>query len=177
MIDSEELNQEFAGKKYSNLLIIGVYQDRTFRVSGETSLAEEFKSRGVNAAASFDSIPDSRAIHSDEIASIVTAGDFDAVLTIATLDPGYEYDAGDYMATRGMVYMLGGQPGAGTDLGAMIAWAGSGTFTLHVGLWDAETQKPVWQVTTDSESSGSESGDLQTLAEFVVTTLRGKGLL
>ena len=122
VIDSEELSQEFAGKTYTNLLIIGVYPDRTFRVSGETSLAEEFKSRGI-------------------------------------------------------VYMLGGEPGAGTDLGSMIAWAGSGTYTLHVGLWDAETQKPVWQVTTNSESTGSESGDLRTLADFVVATLREKSLL
>lgn len=176
-VDSEELNQEFVGRTYSNLLIIGVYKDRTFRVSGETSLAEEFKSRGIAASPSYDLIPDSGAIKSDEIAGIVTSGSFDAVLTVATLDPGYDYDAGDYMETRGMVYMLGGEPGAGTDLGAMIAWAGSGLYTLHVGLWDAETQKPVWQVTTDSESSGSESGDLQTLADFIVTTLRGKGLL
>ena|GEM_PF-3023816 len=176
-VDSEELNQEFVGKIFTNLLIIGVYQDRTFRVSGETSLAEEFKSRGIAASPSYDLIPDSGAINSDAIAGIVTAGSFDAVLTIATLDPGYDYDAGDYMATRGVVYMLGGEPGGGTDLGSMIAWAGSGLYTLHVGLWDAETQKPVWQVTTDSESTGSESGDLRTLADFVVTTLHGKGLL
>ena len=176
-VDSEELNQEFVGKSFTNLLIIGVYKDRTFRVSGETSLAEELKSRGIAASPSYDLIPDSGSIKSDTIAGIVTAGSFDAVLTIATLDPGYDYDAGDYMATRGVVYMLGGEPGAGTDLGAMIAWAGSGMYTLHVGLWDAETQKPVWQVTTDSESTGSESGDLRTLADFVVATLRGKGLL
>jgi len=176
-IDSEEFATEFSGKTYSNLLIIGVYEDRTFRVSGETSLAEELKSRGVAASPSYDLIPDSSAIKADALADIVTTRGFDAILTIATLDPGYDYDAGDYMATRGVVYMLGGEPGAGTDLGAMIAWAGSGLYTLHVGLWDAATQTPVWQVTTDSESSGSESGDLRTLADFVVDTLRSKGLL
>lgn len=73
--------------------------------------------------------------------------------------------------------MLGGEPGAGTDLGAMIAWAGADLYTLYVGLWDAETQKPVWQVTTDSESTGSESGDLRTLADYVVESLRAKGVL
>ena len=48
-VNSEELNQEFVGKSFTNLLIIGVYKDRTFRVSGETSLAEELKSRGIAA--------------------------------------------------------------------------------------------------------------------------------
>ena len=73
--------------------------------------------------------------------------------------------------------MLGGEPGAGTDLGSMIAWAGSGLFTLHVGLWDAEPHKPERQVTTDSSTTGSESGDLKALGEFVVESLRTKGVL
>ena len=122
-------------------------------------------------------IPGSGSIKLDSIAGFVTAGSFDAVFTIATLDPGYDYDAGDYMATRGVVYMLGGEPGAGTDIGSMIAWAGSGLYSLYVGLWDAETGKPVWGATTDSEDTGSESGDLRALAEMIVAELNKKGLL
>ena len=81
------------------------------------------------------------------------------------------------MATRGMVYMLGGEPGAGTDLGAMIAWAGSGLYTLHVGLWDAETGKPIWQATTNSADAGSDSEELKALADVIAEELKKKGLL
>ena len=176
-VETEETAAEFAGKSYKNLLIVGVYKDQGFRAGAETNLAEELKSRGVAASPSFNSALNPDAIKADAIAEVLASGSHDAVLTIATLDPGYEYDAGDYMATRGMVYMLGGKPGAGTDLGALIAWDGSGVYTLYVGLWDGETQKPVWQVTTDSEATGSESEDIRALADFIVENLRAKGLL
>ena len=85
--------------------------------------------------------------------------------------------AGDAMATRGWVYLLGGEPGAGTDLGNFIAWAGSGQYSLHLAVWDAETMDLVWQATTASSSTGSESEDLEALSAFVVSTLKEKGIL
>jgi len=175
-VADEEFDSAFAGTTYSNLLVMGVYQDRTFRISGETTLAEELKVRGVNASPSYDLLPNTRA-SAAEIQSALTSGAFDGVLIVATIDPGYEYDAGDYFETSGMVYLLGGEPGAATDLGAMVAWAGSGIYELYVGLWDAETGKPVWSVTTDSENTGSESGDLKALADMIVAELQKKGVL
>ena len=175
-VADEEFDASFSGKTFSNLLVIGVYEDRTFRVSSETALAEELKARGVSASPSYDLLPSIQP-SSAEVQSAMTAREFDGVLTVATLDPGYDYDAGDYFATRGMVRILGGEPGAATDVGAFIAWAGSGLYTLHVGLWDAETGKPVWGVTTDSADSGSASGDLRDLAGMIVDRLRIKGLL
>lgn len=175
-VADEEFDSTFAGQTFSNLLVLGVYQDRTFRISGETTLAEELKARGINASPSYDLLPNTQA-SAAEIQGALTSGAFDGVLIVATIDPGYDYDAGDYFETRGMVYMLGGEPGAATDLGAMIAWAGSGVYELYVGLWDAKTGKPVWAVTTDSEDSGSESGDLKALADMIVAELQKKGIL
>jgi hypothetical protein len=76
-----------------------------------------------------------------------------------------------------MVYMLGGEPGAATDLGALIAWAGSVRFSLYVGLWDGQNGKPVWQATTNSSSTGSETEDLKALADFVYQSLSERSLL
>lgn len=175
-VADEEFDQTFAGKKFSNLLVMGIYQDRTFRVSGETTIVEELKSQGVSASPSYDLLPNTR-VSAAEIQSAVASSSFDGVLTVATIDPGYDYDAGDYFATRGMVVMLGGEPGAATDLGSMIAWTGSGKYILYVGLWDAETGKPVWAVTTDSADTGSDSGDLKALVDMIVGELSKKGLL
>lgn len=71
----------------------------------------------------------------------MTAGAFDGLLTVATLDPGYDYDAGDYFATPGMVRILGGELGAATDVGAFIAWAGrvSTHYTVY-GMLKRETR-------------------------------------
>ena len=177
-VDKEEMSSTWGGQAYKDLLIVGVYDDRTYRVSAETAFSEELKSRGITAEPSYDVIPILSSLSSEAaIADMLASRSNDVLLTVATIDAGYEYDYGDAMATRGMVYLLGGKPGAATDSGTFIAWAGSGFYTLHIGLWDAKTQKPVWQITTDSETTGSDSGDLKALAEFVVDTLREKGLL
>jgi hypothetical protein len=60
-VADEEFDSAFAGKTFSNLLVIGIYEDRTFRISGETTLAEELKVRGVKASPSYDLLPNTRA--------------------------------------------------------------------------------------------------------------------
>lgn len=177
-ISDEELSPEWSGKAYRNLLVIGVYTDRPYRIGAETSFAEILKGKGITATPSYDLIPQLSSLESQEdLAEKLATTDHDAVLVVATLDEGYDYDIGDYFATRGMVYLLGGRPGTFTNLGSFIAWAGSGHYTLYVGLWDAKAQKPVWQITTNSETTGSESEDAKALADFVVEKLREKGLL
>lgn len=177
-VDQEELGPGFADRSFGDLLIVGVYEDRTFRVASETAFAEELAARGVGATASYTSIDDLGTLDDETALRRALEGTtHDALLTVATIDAGYEYDYEDYLETRGLVYLLGGRPGAGTDLGSFISWAGSGIYKLHIGLWDAETLSPIWQITTNSETTGSESGDTAALAQFVVEALREKGLV
>ena len=177
-IDDEDLSSNWNGQAFTDLLVIGAYTDRSYRVSAETQFSEELKSYGIKATPSYTLIPDTRALESNaEIRSKLQTMPHDGILIVATLDEGYDYDLDDYYATRGMVYLLGGEPGAATDMGAFISWAGSGLYSLYVGLWDARTVEAVWQISTDSETTGSESGDTKALADFVVEKLREKGLL
>ena len=46
-----------------------------------------------------------------------------------------------------------------------------------MGLWDAATLKPVWEITTDSETTGSDTEDNKALAKFVAGQLYEKGLI
>ena len=177
-VDQEQMSSNWNGKAFQDLLVIGAYTDRSFRVGAETQFVEELKSRGIKATASYSLIPDTTALDSnEEIREKLATMPHDAILIIATLDEGYDYDVGDYYATRGAVYLLGGRPGAATDMGAFIAWAGSGIYSLYIGLWDARKYEPVWQISTSSETTGSESQDTKALADFVVDALRGKVLL
>ncbi len=177
-VKTEQVSEEWGGNAYKELLIIGAYDDQTYRASAETAFAQELKSRGISAKPSFNSVPNLRELDLEsEVADIVANEQVDAVLSVSTIDPGYEFGYEDAMAHRGIVYLLGGRPGAGTELGSFISWAGSGFYKLHLALWDARTQKPVWQVTTSSESTGSESEDLKALVDFTVDRLREKGLL
>lgn len=177
-VATEEMSPDHGGKAYSDLLVVASYEDRAYRVGSETSFAEMLRSRGIAASPSYDLLPDLADLETnEEVADRLATTDHDGMLVVATLDEGYDYDMGDYYESRGWVYLLGGRPGVGTDTGAFLAWAGSGVYSLYVGLWDVETRKPVWQITTDSKTTGSESGDTTALAEFVVATMREKGLL
>jgi len=177
-IQSEEVSTEWKGQKYANILIIGVYEDGTYSVSAETAFAEELKSQGILAEPSYDVVPDLNSLDSDDdIARLLGGRHNDAVLSVATIDPGYDYDYEDSLSTRGMVVLLGGQPGPYTSLGSFITWAGSGSYKLHVALWDPVSQRPLWQATTNSQTTGSESRDTKARAHFAVTILREKGML
>jgi hypothetical protein len=176
-IDKEDFAEAFKGQTYSNLLILATYDDRTFRISSEVSFVEELKSRGVTAGVSYDLIPDLESVRDEAvIRDALAEGDHDAILSIATIDEGYEYGVDDYMETNGIMLLLGGA-NDGSDLGSLIDWAGSGVYSMHVGLWDAKTQESIWQISTESESTGTETGDLKALADFVVKRLREQELL
>ena len=177
-IADEDLSKEWSGQPYKDLLLIGAYTDRPTRVSAEAAFAEMLKARGIMATPSYDLMPDLTALEDNVmIAEKLATLQQDAVLVIATLNEGYDYDVGDYFATRGLVYLLGGEPGAATDMGSFIAWAGSGQYELYVGLWDAKTAQQVWQITTYSSSSGSDTEDNKAPADFLVSTMSEKGLL
>lgn len=177
-IDQQEASPRWSGEAYENLLILGVYEDRPYRASAETAFTEHLRANGLEASPSYDVVPDLRSIDSEEdMLALLQGRAEDAILTVATIDEGYEFDYGDAMATRGWVYLLGGEPGAGTDLGNFIAWAGSGQYSLHLAVWDAATMDLVWQATTASSSTGSESEDLEALSTFVVSALKEKGIL
>lgn len=177
-VDQEEMSPGYSGRTYGDLLVVGVYEDRSFRVSSETAFAEELEAKGVTAAPSYPSIPDLKTLDNESaIRGVLASTSHDALLTVSTIDEGYDYDYEDYAETSGIVYLLGGEPGAGTDMGSFISWAGSGSYSLLISLWDAGTLEPVWQVTTSSQSTGSESGDLAALSDFAVETMRARGLV
>lgn len=177
-ISDESLEKDAGKGPYSNLLVLGAYDDRQYRIGAEVLFAEVLKDQGIKAAPSYDILPALKTLkNNDEVAEKLRRTDYDAVLIVSLLEEGYDYDVGDYYATKGFVYLLGGRPGPATELGSLAAWAGSGGYSLYVGLWDAKTLRPVWEITTDSEKTGSDTDDNKALAKFVADRLYEKGLI
>ncbi len=175
-IADEELTSEQSGKIYNNLLVIGVYSDRSYQISSETLFAEVLKNNGINASPSYDILPNLDSSDSDEeIVRKLEGTNYDGVLVVATIDEGYDYDLEDYYATKGMFSLLGVRTGRLYEMGSFIEWAGSGLYSLYAGLYDINSLQPVWQITTDSETTGSESEDNKALAELIVNRLREVG--
>lgn len=177
-VEKEALTPNWNGEPYKNLLIVGVYKDRPFRISSEISFSDELKSKGVTASPSYEIVPDLSALdNANAISDATLSKEFDALLTIVTTDVNEEFTYGDALATRGFVSLLGGKPGVATDTGILISYLSSGTYALHIGLWDAKTQKPIWQATTHSVIQDNSSDEIKSLADLVVQKLRAKGLI
>lgn len=177
-VESENMAPDWRGVPYNNLLVTGIYEDRAYRISSEITFSDELKSKGIKASPGYETLPQLNSLDdSAEVSRLLASQGFDALLTVATTQLNDEYTYRDALQTRGWVYLLGGRPGAGTSTGILISSLASGTYALHIALWDAKTQKPVWQATTHSVFQDTTEDEIKTLAELVIQKLRGKGLI
>ncbi|GLP95701.1 hypothetical protein [Paraferrimonas sedimenticola] len=166
---TEAVETAYQAQPIASVAVVGQYADATERAMLESGIAQTLVNQGLNAKASQSVIPDLETLNQPELLQAALANtESDSLLVISTIDPGYDYDYGDYLATRGTVRILGGEPGAGTDLGALISWAGSGKYQLYVRLLDSKSLQPIWQATTRSNHSGSDAQDIQALAQLLL---------
>ena len=54
---------------------------------------------------------------------------------------------------------------------------GQGKLTLDIGLWDADTLKPIWNATTDSYEFDRGAQGVQNLADFMIAKLAERGFI
>ncbi|GGB15830.1 hypothetical protein GCM10007414_31630 [Agarivorans gilvus] len=159
------------------MLVLVANEDRNARVGAESRIVEALQQKGVAASASYNIISDMAALEQpNQLAEQMAKQGYDAIVTIRTVDEGYEFGYDDYLANRGFVYLLGGEPGAGTQIGSLISWAGSGQYALLLTLWDIDSQTVVWKATTDSVQTASESESIQSLAQLVEERLGSQGI-
>jgi len=165
-------------KIYSNLLFIGAYDNRQYRVSAETLFTDVLKKEGIEAAPSYNLLPGLENIQSNtQVADKLKGTQYDGVLVVTVLAKRDSLVMDNYEASKGFMYLLDGRPRRSAERGSFIAWAGTGSFEIYAGLWDAETLRPVWQVTTDAKTTGSDTEDNKLLAEFVAEQLKQKGVV
>ncbi len=172
----EQVQTPTAGQQYRQMLVLVVADDEAKRISSEASLSALLNQQGLTTNPSHKLFP----APLPEAASAEQSrrlAQYDGVLIVTLEDEGYEYDYADHLALRGWVYLLGGKPGSGSNIGSLIAWAGSGHYQLNLSLWDTQTGDAVWQAGTDSTRSDSESEDLQALAKHIAARLRAHRLV
>jgi len=166
-----------AGRKYNKLLVVGLYDDRTFRIAAESIFAEELSQKAVDTTPSFNLFVDLDALDDEtKIREKLAGTDFDGVLTIAALEVGAGFDYEGYQEQYAMVRLLGSE-GVFTRLGANAAYYESGKLKLDVGLWDARTLQSVWHATTDSYSQEAETDEIKTVADFLIEALAERGFI
>lgn len=170
--------EEASGKTYGNLLVIGAYDERQYRVSSEEVFTRVLKKEGIGAAPSYNLLPGLENIQNDtEVAGKLKSTDYDGILIVSVLSKQIAYDLYSHHASKGLAYLLDGRPPRATERGSFLAWAGTGSYDVYIGLWDAETLRPVWNITTDAKTTGSDTQDNKIVAEFVAEQLKKRGLV
>ena len=174
IVDHEKKGSAWDGKPRMNLLVVGLYDDRTDRVSIESVLASRLTEKGVKASPSYDLIPNLDA-SLGSIQAAVRGKGYDAVLTMATLEGGEEFDYDSHQAGYAFVRLLGSS-GTFTRLGGYVDHAAKAKHVLDLGLFDARTLQPIWSGTTDSTESDLGAEGIKKLADWLAGELRSRKL-
>lgn len=176
-IETEVRNPDWQGEPFRNILIIAAYEDRAYRISSESIGADEFAEAAVDAEPSYELIPDLATLDDAESVRRALQGtDFDAIITVATLEANEEFDFEAYEAQYSFVRLLGSQ-GTFTRIGGLVDYYESGNFVLDLAVWDARTFEPVWHATTESYSMEEGSEQARTVADFLIRMLQERGFI
>ena len=175
-IKAEHRDPDWHGGQFKNILVIGIYDDRGLRISSESVFAAELTEQAVTASPSYDLIPDLETLADEEaVRKALDGTDYDAILTVMALD-GRGFDYSSWEAQYAFLRLLGGD-GEGIKLWRNVDHLDAGAYILDVGLWDPKTLKPVWNATTDLYSHERASEGVKILADFMIKTLKERGLI
>ncbi len=176
-IQSEHLAPEWGETPFQNILVIGVYDDRPFRISSESVFASELTEKAVAASHSYDLIPDLTVLDDSASVRYALAGtDYDAILSVVTMEAGPDFDYGAWQTQYSLLRLFGSE-GTFTRLGGAVDYANAGSFVLDIGLWDTRTLGSVWNATTDSYSLENQTAMVTDLADFMIAPLQERGLI
>ncbi|MEM9383222.1 MAG: hypothetical protein AAGB93_24975 [Planctomycetota bacterium] len=174
-IENEQLGEAWDGRPRANLLVVGLYEEQTDRVSIESVLAARLTAQGVTASPSYSVLPD-LAADADAIARTIAGGGYDGVLTMATLEGGEQFDYEAHQEAYAMVRLLGSE-GTFTRLGGYADQAAAAQHLLDFGLFDAKTLEPLWNATTDSREADTGAAGIERLSDWLVGELRSRSLV
>jgi len=176
-IETEVRSPGWQGEPFRNVLIVAAYEDRAFRISSESIAADELTEKAVDASASYDLIPELGTLDDEAAVRAALEGtDFDAIITVVTLEANEDFDFETYSAQYSLVRLLGSE-GTFTRIGGAIDYYESGRFVLDLAVCDARTLEPVWHATTDSYSMEESSQQARTVADFLIRVLQERGFI
>lgn len=174
IIDHEKMGSAWDGQSRTNLLVVGLYEDRTDRVSVESVLASQLTEMGIKASPSYALLPDLNADYASIQAAVHGKG-YDAILTMATLEGGQQFDYESHQALYAFVRLLGSE-GTFTRLGGYADQGVAAQHVLDIGLFDTPSFEPIWSATTASRESDIGPEGIKRLANWLAGELKARKL-
>ncbi|MFC1829885.1 hypothetical protein ACFL0O_09755 [Thermodesulfobacteriota bacterium] len=180
-------DKSYTGGSLKSVMVLGVTQNPKTRRMFEDAFSNQFKSRGVEAIASLDAIPDDMEMtldnvksHKEIIKSAAAIKGMETVLVthLAGVDEKEEYHPASHDPMS---------PGIG-DFGSFYADAFTATYTpgryvtkrylrLASNLYDVETEKLIWFAQSQTVDPKSANEMIEALGKAVMKSLRENKLI
>lgn len=171
---AEWLNQDFAGKRFDNILIIGVSDRQAVRRSFEDAFVAVLQEEGIRAVSSAEVMPPGAGISRQTLDPVVEEQGLDAVLIthLVGVEAQEVYSPPRY---RGGLYRYhGAVTGYVYEPGYYRRY---NLYKLETNLYDADTASLVWSMQSETVDPGSEQKLIDAKIDTVVKRLGEQGLL
>jgi hypothetical protein len=172
-------NSTYTGPAYKKIMVVAMTKQDDMRQSLEDEFAKQLQSRGVEAAACHECIPDPDKVTREELAKVSQGMGIEAYLIVRVLGVGteiqsYQADTPSTVATA-----------TGTDSMMSMQWFGpepsiskrSQVATLESRLYDAKTAGIVWRSTVNAVNPSPSGGQISKFVGLQLKALSEKELI
>jgi hypothetical protein len=172
-------NSTYTGPAYKKIMVVAMTKQDDMRQSLEDEFAKQLQSRGVEAAACHECIPDPDKVTREELAKVSQGMGIEAYLIVRVLGVGteiqsYQADTPSTTATA-----------TGTDSMMSMQWFGpepsiskrSQVATLESRLYDAKTAGIVWRSTVNAVNPSPSGGQISKFVGLQLKALSEKELI
>lgn len=170
-------------KTYKDLLIIGIAESEQNRRAYESYFADDLKTMGIEAEASYKLIKSNQKIDRDTVSKAIAGLNIDGVIVthLLAVDEETIYrPTMDYMPMYGGGY-YGGlysyYPHVNTYVSRPGYYTTHETYTIETNLYDVETEELVWSARTRTFSPESVDEVITDLTKLLIKDMVDKNLI
>ncbi len=173
-------NPEYTGPPAKKILVVGLAQKLQIRRVFEHQLRFEFASRGVDAEASIDGMPDDAKLDKQAFAEYFGDRNINAVLVtgLVSADTTKEYTPGaSYVAPAVHTTWYGYYDGVYAVHHEPGYWTQNTQFVLESSLYDVASEKLVWRGMSKAVNPEDVMEIIEDLSKTLVNRLGQDGLV
>jgi hypothetical protein len=173
-VTSVWVDQEYQGDGIDNVFVVGVSRDEGLRRIFEDEFVNLFKERGVQATASYRTLPDADLQDEKKLDSIVKSSGSDTILMTRVIDvrKDTQYIPPDYVYAPPSYYYRGWH---GYYSQAYMVSPGYTveyeTAVLETNLYDLKTDKLIWSARSDAPTVGKVGKHIKDFARSIISRL------
>ena len=169
----------YTGPAYKKVMVVAMTKRIEMRQSFEDEFVRQLKSRGVEAAACHECIPDPDKVTREELAQVSQGMGIEAYLIVRVLSVGTEVQSYQGQSPSPMAATTG------RDSMIDMQWFGpepsmgkrSDVATLESRIYDGKTSNLVWRSTVDAVNPYGSGEQVSRFVSLIVKTLGDQNLI